>query len=81
MSCHTNECSTTQHDQTFIGCPYLATIVEYLTKFISFFLLAETIAHSKKHDPPSMPPCKQMCHGVSLSYATKQNDIKVISMG
>jgi hypothetical protein len=72
MSCHTSECSATQYDQTFIGCPYLTTIVEYLAKIISFFLLTETTTHSKKCDPPSMPPCKQMCHGVSLPYATKQ---------
>ncbi len=81
MSCHTSECSTTQSNQTFIRCPYLITIVEYLTKNISFFLLTKTTAHNKKCDPLSMPPCKQMWHGVSLSYVAKQNEIKVISIG
>jgi hypothetical protein len=80
MSSHTSEFSITQFDWTRIGCPYSAIVVEYLAKVVSFFLLAKTTAHSKKCHPPSMPPCKRMCHGVNLSYAAKQNEKKVISI-
>jgi hypothetical protein len=80
MSSHTSEFSITQFDWTFIGCPYLAIAIEYLAKIVYFLFSTKTIAHSKKCDPPSMPPCKRMCHGVSLSYVAKQNKKKVISI-
>ncbi len=80
MCSHTSEFSTTQFDWILIGCPYLAIAVEYLAKIVYFFLLAKTIAHSKKCDPPSMSPCKRMCHGVSLPYVAKQNEKKAISI-
>jgi hypothetical protein len=78
MSSCTSECSITQFDRTFIGCPYLATTVEYLAKFVSFFLSTKITTHNKKCDPLSMPPCKRMCHGVSLSYVAKKNE-KILS--
>ncbi len=78
MSSCPNECLVTQIDRTLIGCPYLATTIEYLAKIVSFFLSTKITTHNKKCDPLSMPPCKWMCHGVSLSYVVKQNE-KILS--
>jgi hypothetical protein len=63
MSCHTSEYLSTQSYQTFIECPYLITIVEYLAKIISFFLLIETTTHSKKFDPHQCPHASKCAMG------------------